>query len=473
MDLKWLLLRRIAVVAVACLIVGALVLVYQSALGARHQNLDLVDVVGRRMEHRLSMYGRVEQIPEHFPDWDLLTTPLLQSGQCIELRAPTGEVRHLNCAGLDRAAVSAPAWFVWLYRNLAGEGSSAAVMREVIYRGAGHGSILARYEPVAGASRAWNVVAPLLGFATVLVTAIGLVAFVVMDRALRPTRKIVEGLNRMARGDMAFRLPAFRLREFERISTVFNHVAAELSKANAERAGLARRLVDAQERERRHIARELHDEIAQTLSALNAQAAVLRTKAERDGSSLAAEAAALEVAIAGLMQTVRRTLTNLRPQEIDDLGLVPSLEALLEHYNRAAAGKTRFTLQLQGVPDQLDAETNAHVYRIVQEALTNAAKHAHARQVQVMLRRFQDDVCGNEMLHLRIVDDGIGKYQSLIDKVDTAAPNAVASVGAGAGAGLVGMRERVAALSGTFSAAPADGGGFALEIEFPCARQGA
>ncbi|MDH4980710.1 sensor histidine kinase [Hyphomicrobium sp. D-2] len=472
MDLKWLLIRRIALVAMACLIVGALLLIYQSALATKRQNLELVDGVGRQMDHRFSMYGRVEDIPERFPDWDLVTTPLLQSGQCAELRTNTGEVRHLNCAGLDRAAVSAPAWFVWLYRNVAGEGSSASAMRELFHRGTVHGSVVARYEPIASASLAWNRIAPLLGFAAALVAVLCLMTFLVIDRALRPTKQIVDGLNRMARGDMAFRLPAFRLLQFDRISAVFNYVAAELTKANVERAGLARRLVDAQERERRHIARELHDEIAQTLSALNAQAAILRTKAEREEGSLAAEAAALQSVISNLMQTVRRTLTNLRPQELDDLGLVASLEALVAHYNKTAAGTTLFTLQLEGALDGLNAETNAHVYRIVQEALTNAAKHANARNVQIVLRQSQKNGAnGHELIQLRIADDGIGTGEGGSPKLHAVGCREVSS--AGTGAGLVGMRERVAALSGTFSAAPVSGGGFALEIEFPCTQQGA
>ncbi|WP_068463401.1 sensor histidine kinase [Hyphomicrobium sulfonivorans] len=466
MDLKWLLIRRIALVAMACLIVGALLLIYQSALATRRLNLELVEGVGRQMDHRLSMYSRVEEIPERFPDWDLVTTPLLQSGQCAELRAKTGEVQHLNCAGLDRAAVSAPAWFAWLYRRVASDGLSSSEARQIFYRGTVHGSVVARYEPIASASLAWHSIVPLLGFAAGLVAVLCLMTFLVIDRALRPSKQIVDGLNRMARGDMSVRLPGFRLLQFDRISAVFNFVAAELTKANAERAGLARRLVDAQERERRHIARELHDEIAQTLSALNAQAAILRTKAERQESSLATEAAELEGVVANLMQTVRRTLTNLRPQELDDLGLVTSLEALVRQYNRNAAGATRFTLQMDGALDGLNAETNAHVYRIVQEALTNAAKHANARSVQIVLRQMENGVNGSDAIHLRIVDDGIGRSERH-DAGMTVTPSV------GGGAGLVGIRERVAALSGTFSAAPVSGGGFALEIEFPCAQPGA
>ena len=457
MNLKWLLVKRIALVAVACLAAGALLIIYQSALRAKQQNLELVNAVGREMDRRLSAYGRVGEIPERFPDWDLLTTSLLQSGQCAELRAPAGSIRHLNCAGLDRDAVSAPAWFVWLYRRLVSDAGAASATREIFYRGAAQGSVIARYEPVASASLAWASIAPLLGFSAVLVGVLCLMTFLAIDRALRPAKQIADGLNRMVRGDANLRLPPFRLREFDRISTVFNSVAADLKTANEERGALARRLVDAQERERRHIARELHDEIAQKLSALNAHAAVLRTRAEREARGLASDAKDLERGVAELMLSVRRTLTYLRPQEIDDLGLIPSLQALVAQHNERAGGKTSFTLKVHGSLAHLNAETNAHVYRIAQEALTNAAKHANARNVQIVLSQYQDSDSDQEKIGLHIIDDGVGMPSNAMD----------GGASNGTKAGLVGMRERVDALSGTFSVGPMSGGGFALEVEFP------
>src|SRR5690606_3245414 len=111
----------------------------------------------------------------------------------------------------------------------------------------------------------------------------------------------LSGLNRLARGDLACRLPAFRLTELNRISEVFNALCEELSKATAERAELARRLVDMQEQERRHIARELHDEIAQKLTALSALAACIRRSAQVDAPALVNEARELEKMASVLM----------------------------------------------------------------------------------------------------------------------------------------------------------------------------
>jgi signal transduction histidine kinase len=158
------------------------------------------------------------------------------------------------------------------------------------------------------------------------------------------------------------------------------------------------------------------------------------------------------------MMSVRRTLTYLRPQEIDDLGLVQSLKALVARHNDSARGRTTYSLETAGGVEHLKAETNAHVYRIVQEALTNASKHANARNVQVRLSQLSDSERGT--ITLSVVDDGAGPEP---DDTPVSAT----------GAGLIGMRERVVALSGKFAAGPLPAGGFGLQVEFPAMQRGA
>ena len=153
-----------------------------------------------------------------------------------------------------------------------------------------------------------------------------------------------------------------------------------------------------------------------------------------------------------LMVSVRRTLTYLRPQEIDDLGLVHSLEDLVAEHNKRADGSTNYSIETTGDVQHLRAETSAHVYRIIQEALTNASKHANARNVKVSLSQIAETA--PETIRLSIVDDGAGPDP------DHAPPSQ-------GGAGMIGMRERVVALSGTFVAGPLPSGGFELQVEFP------
>lgn len=454
MDLKWLLVRRIALAALVCFAAGATFAVYKTAHDAKQENIALVNLVGRQLDLQLSRIDRSTDIPKRFPDWDLIAGMSLQPGQCIQLRGLDGSIQRSNCAGVNAASTDMPPFFLEAYRSIVGE---LTATRETVHRGAKLGSVVATQDAVATARQAWATIAPLLGLSALLLVVLCVVAYYVIDRALLPANQILAGLNRLGRGDLKSRLPSFRLAEFNRISEVFNALSEDLSKATSESAELARRLVDSQEQERRHVARELHDEIAQKLSALNALAARLRTRAHRDAPALVADTRELESMASGLMLTLRRTLTYLRPQEIDDLGLVPSLEALIARHNDGARGRTRYSIETTGNIERLTAESSAHVYRIVQEALTNAAKHANARNVQVLLH--QIDNTNHEAVRLSVLDDGPGPSISL-------APSPTS------GAGMIGMRERVIALSGSFAAGPLPGGGFGLQIEFPTLQKG-
>ena len=132
-------------------------------------------------------------------------------------------------------------------------------------------------ETAAVLAAIWKVVSGLLGLTALVIGAICLLQFVAISRALRPTKEILAGLDRLARGDLSCRLPSFRLVELQRISEVFNTLAAKLDRTTRERTALAARLVDGQEQERRHLARELHDELAQNLSAIGAAASIKAT----------------------------------------------------------------------------------------------------------------------------------------------------------------------------------------------------
>lgn len=455
MDLKWLLVRRITLVAFACLLAGSTFAVYQKAGDAKRHNVDLVELIGRQLEIQLGRIGRAVDSSKHFPDWDMVTSYDLRPGQCVQLLGVDGSLQRSRCTGINSASISTPAWFLAAYRTWVDGEMSAK--RPISYRGVAHGTVVAAYNPQATAGEAWDTIAPLFGFSAMFVTVLCLVAYFVIDRALLPAKEILSGLNRLARGDLACRMPAFRLAELNRISEVFNALTEDLSKATSDRAELARRLVDSQEQERRHIARELHDEIAQKLTALNALAACVRTSAQRDDPGLVDEARQLEAMASGLMMSLRRTLTYLRPQIIDDLGLLQSLKALVEQHNQSDRGRTNYSIEVTGEVERLRAETSAHVYRIIQEALTNASKHANARNVKVLLSQLAD--LGEERIRLSVFDDGAGS------SADAPSPPT--------GAGMIGMRERVAALSGRFAAGPLPDGGFGLQVEFPTSQRGA
>lgn len=453
MDLKWLLVRRITLVALACLFAGSFFALYIAGNDARKQNIVVAELAKRQLDLQLSRIDRSTDIPTRFPDWDLISSHALDPGQCVVFEAAVEARNRSSCAGLPANSDAPPLWFTEAYRRFVSEHLSAS--RHLIYRGATQGIITATFDPAATASHAWATISPILQMSALLVAILCFVTYVVVDRALRPAHDILVGLNTLASGDLKVRLPPFALTELNRISQVFNSVTADLERAVTERAELARRLIDMQEQERRHLARELHDEIAQKLTALNALAACIRTSAQSDAPQLVNEARDLEKMASGLMVALRRTLSYLRPQEIDDLGLASSLRALIDRHNETARGQTVYTIEAAEDVDALSPETSAHVYRIVQEGLTNASKHANARTVRV---RLTEHVDGNlRQVQLSVMDDGVGAGGKRATDVS--------------GSGLIGIRERVAALRGTFVAGPQPSGGFGLRITFPAAPQ--
>lgn len=327
--------------------------------------------------------------------------------------------------------------------------------RRLIYRGESWGKIRATQDPTTVARNAWRELTRTLGLLVMTIGVLCVLVYVVVDHALRPTAEVLAGINRLSDGDLSCRLPSFRLRELQRIAEVFNALAQSLQATTSERAEFARKLVDAQERERRMIALELHDDIAQRLTALSYLATSIGQTVRTTAPEAARETQELVALASGTMRALRETLAHLRPPELDDLGLVASLQALAA--SQARQGSATVVFRPHGRFEDVPAEAAGHIYRIVQEALTNAARHAAADNVEIVLREGPETLSQtgerSRLIELSVTDDGVGL------------PPAAAS-GPLTGVGLVGMRERVVALDGTFGLAQRPEGGVELKASF-------
>ena len=207
---------------------------------------------------------------------------------------------------------------------------------------------------------------------------------------------------------------------------------------------LAQRLFTAQEDERRALARELHDEMAQTVTAIRTEAAVLSAN---QGSPEAVKLSAKRIAESAqqVSQMTRHMLHQLRPVVLDSMGLSQALLTLCDQWQISTGISCE--CDVQGVSQTASDYVNVTVFRLVQEALTNAAKHSHAKRVTVNLLDGQD-----KTLKLSIQDDGRGMTRSQE---------------ATQGFGLLGMRERVASLKGSFQLESVPGQGVLIQIELP------
>jgi len=204
---------------------------------------------------------------------------------------------------------------------------------------------------------------------------------------------------------------------------------------------LSRRLVEVQEQERRQLARELHDEIGQTLTALGLS---LR-RCSRD-QSCDDQAADLLALVQDLQARVRSLSLDLRPSILDDFGLWATLEWLIERY------QARTTIEVElaspALTERLAPAIETAAYRIVQEALTNVARHAAVERVTVVARQ------GDGMLRLTVEDQGVGFDVTRLE-------------GSRNHGGLTGMRERAALLGGTLTVESEPGRGTRVLAELP------
>jgi signal transduction histidine kinase len=224
-------------------------------------------------------------------------------------------------------------------------------------------------------------------------------------------------------------------------------------RAEAERADLLRRLAQAQEEDRRRIARELHDQVGQSVTGLSLGLKGLQTLLGEPGAEpkLRERVQWLQALTGTIGRDIHRAALDLRPTALDDLGLHKALLTYADDWSERYG--ISIDVQAVGDQDRLPAEVKTALYRTVQEALTNVLKHAAARNVSVLLERKEGK------LRLIIEDDGRGMnpYASTNPRPGSGPPRL----------GLSGIRERISAIGGTLTLESAPGSGTTLFIEVP------
>jgi len=226
---------------------------------------------------------------------------------------------------------------------------------------------------------------------------------------------------------------------------------------------LMQRLFAVQESERRRTARELHDELGQWLTAMQAQAQLIVRVAGDEAPDIVAAADRILAIADILFQKVRGMIRDLRPLAFDILDLEANLVELVANWETDQAG-TACRMQIHTGLGDLDEARSVTLYRVVQEALTNIARHAGAERVEIDIRRSHTAAPGSPYapptctpgLRVTIADDGRGMVPG----------------GGGEGTGLLGMRERVLAAGGTFALESSPGRGVRIDVWLPVAPGG-
>lgn len=221
-----------------------------------------------------------------------------------------------------------------------------------------------------------------------------------------------------------------------------------LAHSRLELEGLSARLVEAQEQERRSISRELHDEVGQTLGALLVEVGQLSKLAPTQEEAARAQIAHIKSVAESAVKSIRDMALLLRPPMLDDLGLVPALEWQAREVSRR--GEMEVEVHSENVSESLGDETKVCIYRLVQEALNNAARHATAKNAKVTVSQ------NSTKITVQIADDGRG-FDPQRQR----------------GMGILGMEERVKRLGGALSLESAPGHGATVRAEIPAENSSA
>jgi signal transduction histidine kinase len=237
---------------------------------------------------------------------------------------------------------------------------------------------------------------------------------------------------------------------------LFDQVQEALQRLEA----LSGRMLVVQEEERRTIARELHDEIGQTLSGIMMQLGTAKGLLPKSAKSARSILDQVEALIQQTLEQSRMLIAGLRPPVLDDLGLGPAIRRLGSEFQEEVG--TLVEIDTTGLPERLPASIEVALFRIIQEALTNVRKHAHARRVSITLAK------ENEIVLLSVQDDGVGFEKQITPSPSSGDLTLMGNWLIPAGHfGLIGIQERAAQLGGQLNLTSAPGQGTTLRVEIP------
>jgi signal transduction histidine kinase len=269
-------------------------------------------------------------------------------------------------------------------------------------------------------------------------------------RGLQPISQVQAALANLQAGHLETRLPRFSLRDVDDISLRFNQCAAAMQEAAVQRRDLTRRIIEAEEEERKRLARELHDELGQSLTAIKVDAAYIAREAANTAPKIVDSAQAIEKLSSDIMELIRSMLARLRPHGLETVGLRETLHDLVNGWQARVADRFDCSLSIRGNVDVLPSDLKVTLYRLMQECLTNAVRHSRARTIAIRLS------VEDERVLVEVTESGIAENANV--------------VGA-SGAGLLGMRERVDAHGGALTIDFSPAGGLSLHAWMPVVAQ--
>jgi two-component system, NarL family, sensor histidine kinase UhpB len=353
----------------------------------------------------------------------------------IELVDSKGKLLDSNqAANNEQFNNEAPAWFVQLLNKTMPQWQPK--VRSLVINNQLLAKLVITPDPSFEYAEIWKQITDLIVLLALFFISVNLMIAWAIAQALKPTETILGALDEIESGRLSTRLPSFKLPEMARIGQKFNHMIESLQQSHLQNHKLTQQLMTLQEAERKSLARDLHDEFGQCLTAINTDANVILKQAKTKYPELQASAEAISELSRHLMDIVSGLLQRLRPGVLDELGLQVALQDLVGNW-RNRNPNISCEININNADDfaSLNETQNLVIYRLVQESLTNIARHANATSAKINV--FSELKNMQYGIGIKVQDNGVGFKQNNAD-----------------GLGLAGMRERVESLNGDFYLLP-------------------
>jgi two-component system sensor histidine kinase UhpB len=441
MSLRFRLITLVAVALLISLAAGGAIACFNASRSVRTEMSSALAVGRQTVDNAVKALG-ASRDPQR--DLDALVTSF-RANRHLRVSV-TGDAPAATVPISDHAPFGdVPAWFVWLV------GVDPVIDSvPVTVAARPYGTVVIETDPHNEILEVWNDVTESAIVLTLFSGLTMLLIYLFIGRALEPLDRLAAAFDKISRGDYLTRIGDRLTPDLWRLRDNFNRMAARLAETDADNRRLTAQLLTLQEQERRDIARDLHDEVSPFLFAINVDVATMaRLIKEQRASELPSHVQAVGDAVRHMQREVRSMLGRLRPIGLAEFGLADAIASLVEFWRRRhpeTAYHVRVAPEFGALGDLVDTT----VYRVVQEALSNAARHGRPGRIDVSITRTSDPATGHDALMVEVADDGSGMPET-----------------AGVGYGLLGMGERVRALGGRLVFGNRSAGGFAVTAVLP------
>ncbi len=343
----------------------------------------------------------------------------------IKFYDENNQIKDQTSSDLSKIEIP-PNWFIYIMEEFSTSLPEKKIYVNLVDKKLGY--ILINPEPLYEYSEIWQQI--ISGFLAILLFfgLVNTMIFIVFYHTLKPINSIIEGFQKLEDENYKARISKTNIKELDIIGLKFNEMVKKLREGNTKIHKLSQDLINSQEYEKKELARNLHDELGQSLTAIQAEAASIKRNKKEESRILALES--IITISKNMMLSTRELIKKLSLGILEEMGLEIAITDLVNNWSKRYPRKTLNYFYDKRLDNLIPISFEARIYRIIQEALTNIAKHSNPKNVNISLKLKKN----KKDLEIKIFNDGV--------------KSKLKNTG---GIGLLGMVERVNQMSGTIN----------------------